>query len=107
MRQKWSKFWMKFFGKLERSKLNIISHQILITKSKVMASLSYCSNFCPKAPKMVKILDEKFWKVCKIQIEHHTKISLKSDHWNQSYWNIFNLSCEEQEQEQEQQHKRI
>ena len=58
---------------------------------------------------MVKILDDIFLKVRTIQNEHHIKISSKSDHWNQSYDNISNLSCEQQqeEEEQEQQLNRI
>ena len=43
-----------------------------------------------KVKKMVQILDEHFWKIRTIQIEHHTKLSSKSDHQKQSY-GIFKL----------------
>ena len=70
------------FGKIELCKLTIIPkfHQNPITRTKVMTFLSYCSNFCQKAPKLAKILVENFWKVRFIQIDHHIKISSKSDH---------------------------
>ena len=78
---KMDKILVEIFIKLELFKMPIMSKfdQDPITISKVMAFLSYCSNFCRKAPQMVKILDEKLWKVQIIQIDHHTKISSKSD----------------------------
>ena len=74
-----AKILVEIFSKLEIFKMTIISKfdQNLPTISKV-------------TPKMVKILDDNFWKVRTIQIDLHTKISLKSDHYNQSY-SIFEL----------------
>ena len=67
---------MKIFGKVELAKMTTMSkfEQNPITISKVMAFLSYCSNFCQKLPKMVKILNEHFWKVRTIQNTHNVKI---------------------------------